>query len=353
MKIIYPATSKSKTPTHEKGIKVNYAQSKRDGFRGRWYLLLLLVISPVVLLAWFLARPYVFILAPGIITTEPLGMRAPELSVVSELLVNVGDLVEKDTALIQLKLPTLSAKINELHLQQSQLDLSLTEQQVAILNQYQQRIHVASIGLEKQESLLKDFQKFKDKGLVPLSDMAAIIEAQTASSMAYEQAKGDYLNAIYEQRIEQESGSLAQLKLSLARELSALKSQQQQLTILAPFVGRISEIQVQVGEFVNSEVPLLWLSGREKPVVIAYLEPKYLDYVDIGQLATVKLPTGETFRAQINEPTELVGRLPKQLMGPFDGEKPVLKVTLTPQEPLDINIEGIPVEISFDHHWQQ
>ena len=86
---------------------------------------------------------------------------------------------------------------------------------------------------------------------------------------------------------------------------------------------------MQAGEVVGQELPLMWLSGRDNPVVIAYLEPKHLEFVAIGQNASVKLPTGDTFRAQINEPTELVGKLPKYLSGPFDGEKPVLKVTLT------------------------
>ena len=76
----------------------------------------------------------------------------------------------------------------------------------------------------------------------------------------------------------------------------------------------------------------------------------------VGLSERLVLPSGslrssKTIRAQINEPTELVGKLPSYLSGPFDGEKPVLKVTLTPKKSLSTSIEGIPVEVSFDHSW--
>ena len=35
---------------------------------------------------------------------------------------------------------------------------------------------------------------------------------------------------------------------------------------------------------------------------------------------------------------------------PFDGEQAVLRLTLTPQQPLP-DIEGLPLEISFDYLW--
>ncbi|MDE0566326.1 MULTISPECIES: hypothetical protein [Shewanella] len=40
--------------------------------------------------------------------------------------------------------------------------------------------------------------------------------------------------------------------------------------------------------------------------------------------------------------------MPKQLSGPFDGDKPALKVTLALHQSLPLAIEGVPVEVSFD-----
>ncbi|GGZ43086.1 hypothetical protein GCM10007105_32280 [Shewanella chilikensis] len=44
-----------------------------------------------------------------------------------------------------------------------------------------------------------------------------------------------------------------------------------------------------------------------------------------------------------------MGKVPKQLSGPFDGDKPALKVTLALHQHLPLAIEGVPVEVSFDH----
>ncbi|WP_412496154.1 hypothetical protein [Shewanella chilikensis] len=76
MKVTYQAAAKAQQPTRDQGLKVDYAPAKRGGMKWRWYLLLLLVIAPVVLLLWVLLRPSLFVLAPGILTSEPLEMRA-------------------------------------------------------------------------------------------------------------------------------------------------------------------------------------------------------------------------------------------------------------------------------------
>ena len=50
MKFVFPSSNKAIDPTVERGLKVEYAQAKRGGFRGRWYLLLVLVIAPVLVM---------------------------------------------------------------------------------------------------------------------------------------------------------------------------------------------------------------------------------------------------------------------------------------------------------------
>ena len=351
MKVKYQPSPKAERPTFEKGIDVKYAKAKRGGFRGRWYMLLLLVTAPVILMLWLLTRPYLFVLAPGIVTTEPLEVRAPQRGMISEILVSQGMYVQENEPLLILEDTLLDAQITELKRQRAKLDVSLDDEQQEILRQLQQRIDVAKDGLNRQEKLLRNFQDFERRGLIPVSDTVAIIQYHTAAKMALEQAKTDNLKEHYDQLVEQQSGTIAQLRQSIDLELVKLYSLKSALQIQAPFNAKVADIQVQAGEVVGQELTLMWLSGRDNPVVIAYLEPKHLKFVAIGQNASVKLPTGDTFRAQINEPTELVGKLPKYLSGPFDGEKPVLKVTLTPKKSLSTSIEGIPVEVSFDHVW--
>ncbi|AXQ14563.1 HlyD family secretion protein [Shewanella algae] len=338
MKVTYQAAAKAQQPTRDQGLKVDYGPAKRGGMKWRWYLLLLLVIAPVVLLLWVLLRPSLFVLAPGILTSEPLEMRAMQKGRLLELSVQPGSRVDAG----------LDASIDELQRQLAELTPPSLEQDLAILGQLEQRVLVAEQGVKRQDELLSQFESFRKQGVVPTADMAAVMQAHTSARMALEQARAELLQQRQLQQQEREAGVIAQSRNSLLLKLAELQAKRQQLTIQAPFAGRVADVLVQQGETIAEQQPMLWLSGRAQPVVVCYLAPKYLNYVAQGQQASVKLPNGTRIRAEIKEPTELVGKVPKQLSGPFDGDKPALKVTLALHQSLPLAIEGVPVEVSFD-----
>nr|WP_243879979.1 HlyD family efflux transporter periplasmic adaptor subunit [Shewanella algae] len=338
VKVTYQAAAKAQQPTRDQGLKVDYGPAKRGGMKWRWYLLLLLVIAPVVLLLWVLLRPSLFVLAPGILTSEPLEMRAMQKGRLLELSVQPGSRVDAG----------LDASIDELQRQLAELTPPSLEQDLAILGQLEQRVLVAEQGVKRQDELLSQFESFRKQGVVPTADMAAVMQAHTSARMALEQARAELLQQRQLQQQEREAGVIAQSRNSLLLKLAELQAKRQQLTIQAPFAGRVADVLVQQGETIAEQQPMLWLSGRAQPVVVCYLAPKYLNYVAQGQQASVKLPNGTRIRAEIKEPTELVGKVPKQLSGPFDGDKPALKVTLALHQSLPLAIEGVPVEVSFD-----
>lgn len=347
MKVSYRPSDKAAAPTQESGVQVNYDKPKRGGYRGRWYLLLALVIAPVLLVLWFLLKPWLFVLAPGIITSEPLEMRSPASGMVSAVYQKRGDEVAAGQPLLVLRDTALDAQVHGLERQLAQMQ-QFRDLGAEISSQLSEKIRVADEGVKRQDELLSQFEKFRAKGVVPTADMAAVMQAHTAAKMALEQARAELIMEQQRQQEARQAGVVTQSRQRMELELSRLKALQEQLTIRAPYEARVADIQVQVGEQLVQERPLLWLSGRASPVVVAYLEPKYLDYVGIGQEASVRLPNGDSLRGRIEEPTELVSKLPKQLSGPFDGEKPVLKVTLTLIDALPLSVEGVPVEVSFD-----
>ncbi|MBO2694803.1 HlyD family secretion protein [Shewanella algae] len=348
MKVTYQAAAKAQQPTRDQGLKVDYAPAKRGGMKWRWYLLLLLVIAPVVLLLWVLLRPSLFVLAPGILTSEPLEMRAMQKGRLLELSVQPGSRVDAGQALGRIADAGLDASIDELQRQLAELTPPSLEQDLAILGQLEQRVLVAEQGVKRQDELLSQFESFRKQGVVPTADMAAVMQAHTSARMALEQARAELLQQRQLQQQEREAGVIAQSRNSLLLKLAELQAKRQQLTIQAPFAGRVADVLVQQGETIAEQQPMLWLSGRAQPVVVCYLAPMYLNYVAQGQQASVKLPNGTRIRAEIKEPTELVGKVPKQLSGPFDGDKPALKVTLALHQSLPLAIEGVPVEVSFD-----
>ena len=349
MKVNYNSTKKAQQPIIDAGLQVEYAQSKRSGYKKRWYMLLLLVSVPLTLLIWLALRPFILILAPGIITTEPLEVRAPSTAVISDVLIKGGKKVYSGEILLLLTDVELDAQIVELNLQLLELrnkPLSYDNSIIAGLNY---RIKVAAEGVQRQDELLKSYQQFKLKGVVPTSDMAIVLQANTVAKMTLEQAKVDLLHEKTKQQLQNRAGFIRQQKDRLKLQLAKLIAKQQALIIKSSFSGHVEDILVQRGEHIAEGQPLLWISSREKPIVITYVDAKYLNYVALGQMATVKLANGDSYRAEILHPTELVSKIPAQLSGPFDGQKSGLKVKLTLLDELPFAIEGVPVEVSFDY----
>lgn len=350
MKINYRPTDKQQNPTVEHGFKVDYAAAKRTGYRLRWYFLLLLIFLPLVLVLWAVLRPQLLILAPGLISTEPLELRSPANARLVSIAVTKGQSIDNGSLLLQLQDPQLDAQITELQQQLAQLAQPVAVSDQAILQQRQASISIAEQAVTQQSEYLSSYQNFKRSGLVLTHEMAAVQQTLTNAKLALEQAKTDTLQLSQQQQIQQLAGSVAQARRQLQQALAQLQAQQQQLAITALSAGRVIDIQVKAGEFVQQNQPLLLLSNRPAPVIFGYLEPKYLDYAKVGGNATVRLPNGDKVRAAITEPAQLLERLPAKLAGPFDGEQAVLKLTLTPEQPMT-DIEGVPVEISFDWLW--
>lgn len=69
---------KQKNPAQHGGVKINYGAGKRIAFRLRWYLILFLIISPVLIFVWYITKDKVIVESPGLLTTEPLKIQASQ-----------------------------------------------------------------------------------------------------------------------------------------------------------------------------------------------------------------------------------------------------------------------------------
>lgn len=350
MKISYSSSTKTTKPAVEQGLKVDYAAAKRGAYKARWYMLLAVIILPMLFILWLLLRPQLLVLAPGIITTDPLELRAPVTARLLNIAVTEGQQLQPGSLLLQLHNPQLDAQIAELQNQLAQLAQPVNTANTAILQQREAGIRIAEQAVVQQSEYMDSYQNFKRSGLVLTHEMAAVQQTLTNAKLALEQAKTDVIQLRQQQEVELLAGSVAQARRQLQQALAQLQAQQEQLQIRAVASGHIIDIQVKRGEFVQQNQPLLLLSNRPQPVIFAYLAPKYLDYAKPGAKANVTLPNGDKVRAEVTEPAQLLERLPAKLAGPFDGEQAVLKLTLTPQQPVT-GVEGVPVEISFDWLW--
>ena len=349
MKVEYNSIKKSTQPKTQDGIDVQYSAAKRSGYKVRWYMLILLILLPLIYLAWNAIRPVALVLAPGIITVEPLEIKTDKEVTVQSVLIQHGENVAKGQPLIILFDAKLNATIVELQRQLDALNKANVIEDVEILKRLNDTILTAKKGVKRQDKLITVFRDFEKRGIVPTADMAAILQANTRSKMQLSQAHINLLDEQRNIRKERLAGDITQQKNAIYLKLSELQVEQQQLTIKAPFAGKIIDISIQEGEHLITNQPIVLLSGRDAPVVVSYVNAKYLNYISVGQKVIINLPNGESVRAEIKESVTLVSKIPSQLSGPFDGKKSAMKVVFSLDKKLKRNVEGIPVEIHFDY----
>ncbi|RUO71709.1 HlyD family secretion protein [Idiomarina ramblicola] len=349
MKVKFSVSDKEKNPDVDKGVKVGYGSSKRSGYRWRWYLLLLLFLIPLVAIGWVIAKPFIFIIAEGVITTDPVELRSPVAGQVKAVNVERGQEIASGTSLIELDASELAVEIDKLKEVLASLPENSREQDKEIVQQLERQVEVAKEGVAEQQEFLETYQKYKSSGVIPTHEMAVILRAVTDSKVSYEAAKANSFQV--EQQLNENAlaGMLTQRRQELERQLAKLQAQYDELRIDVLKDRRVIDVLVKAGEYVQESQPLALVSGSETPVIFAYLEPRYFEYAAVGNKATATLPNGEKIRAVVSEPAQLTQNLPPMLVGPFDNKTGVLKVTLEPSEPLKTSIEGLPVELSFDY----
>ncbi|AJR06415.1 HlyD family secretion protein [Photobacterium gaetbulicola] len=332
-------------PQSEGGMKVVYGQTKRSGYKLRWYLILALVISPLLAMAYYLYRTQVLVIAPAIITSYPVTILSTEKAIVSPIPTAIGDAITKGQAVFLLSDSTLDAETR--FIEEELLKLSPPAPQINHL--YQDSIAQSEQNLDKFKQIQRNYDTFREQGQVSEVDYASILNI---SNSLYNQLNNQKLAYIEAQRHLREialAGPVSQAHRALMQQLVAKRAQQNNLTIRSPFDGRVIDIHVLEGERINVNTPLITVSKNITPDVIAYLNPKYLEYGQLGTLAKITFPDGTSFTASVNKPVEVVNKLPQELLTPFEGQPAYLKITLRFEDDLDPKywIEGMEVEVRF------
>lgn len=341
-------TRKSSKPTEDQGFRVGYGAVKRTGYVIRWYFIVFVIISPILGFAWYGASKTLLITAKGILTTEPLNLKAIESGTIMSVSVKPGQHVQAHEHILTIDSPVLTDEAKLLKKSITFLNQDNHTAQKKYLKLGQEKVNTARANLAVQSDFDLQYKAYKEKGIIPLSEQVQLQQAKTDAKLKllnaqqeYHTGKGNFL-----------SGPSTQGILSLSQELSKIESRIQQLKIHAPHAAMINDLFIQNGEYVTVGEELASISSRQEPVVIAYIDPADMNYSAIGQTATITFPNNDTYEAVINEPTQLANKIPAVLASPFDGSKPALKVTLTLQRPVDKMIEGLPVHIRFHYSGQ-
>lgn len=99
--------------------------------------------------------------------------------------------------------------------------------------------------------------------------------------------------AVGQEQVEQKAAELASLQASVARAEADLAGTRQRLedaTLLAPFDGVISLVQVEPGEFVSAGQAVMAIGGLDRVEVRVLLPASLVSELKKGELLTVKVP---------------------------------------------------------------
>ena len=332
-------SDKERNPTQDGGLKVLYAPGKRGAFRLRWYLILLLISSPLLWVFGRLGVGYLRVEAPAQIEVPVVELRAREAGTVAELLVKAGDHVQPGQRLLSLDNPEWRLRIQQLQpgevpfagspsteaLQLQQRAIELARQRV---NQVQALL---AQGAATRGELLNAQAELNTQQQV-LLDLQARLRAQRS------QAEGDPLQLLREDRERQ----------WLQTRLDGLQS-------TASEEGRVAEVLVSVGENVGPGTLLLRLERSAEPLLLIYLEPRFAGYAEPGHPLEVRMPDGSWRSARVLQAADSARRLPAGMQKPFTVSQMGLLVPAEFEQPLPPlwRVDQLPLKVRFPHDWSR
>ncbi|WP_428775142.1 HlyD family secretion protein [Vibrio sp.] len=336
---------KKQNPQSDGGVKVLYGQAKRGGYRLRWYLILALVISPLLFFAYYFLRTNILVIAPAIITSQPVTITATNTGIIGPVPTRVGTVVEAGQTLVMQNNAELEAQVDFIVDELLQLENNASD----FDNLYKHSIQSSRSNLEKIQDIQRRFEEYKNKNQISVVDYASILSiSNTVNSqlndqlIAYSEAKRQVGERVL-------AGPVTKERRALMKELVTRRVQQQALVTTSPYPGRVVEIHVTEGQRVAEGDELITIAKNEVPQVVAYLDPKHLALAKVGNKVKVRFPDGYSLQATVSQEIEIVSKLPSQLVSPFEGQPAYLKVNLTLDKKLAKNywIEGMTVEASF------
>ncbi len=342
MRVQFEGTKQS-DPTVQDGFQVEYAGAKRAGFRWRWRFMLLLVVSPILIWGWFLTQEQVLTRADGILTTEPIQLRASKSGFVTSIKVQPGGKVENGQQIFDLSSPEVDRKIDHW---QSNLN-ELVDYREKMIAEVRQTLDVYQARLDesraKQDSIAENYGQLSEKGLLKLADEMQLNETRRALSQDERQQMVDL------ERLEslRYTHDLADEIRELELEIAVAEVQQTQLDIRSDSDGVVNRLYVKEGEYVTEGEPLAELSNYDAPVVNVFLKPERMSHAKVGNEVVVIFPDRSRYDGIVAEPPQIAETIPVSLSGPFESSKRAIKVVVQFDQSPENWVEGLPVKVRF------
>ncbi len=325
--------------------------TRKNIAKWQWYLVTLIVLSPIMYFAWIAVSEYWFISAKGFVSAEQYTIRAHESAHVEKINVQVGDSVEPQTILVVLKSDAMQSQYTQI---ENQLE-KLVELKEGFANKNEEALQKmkeeALEYMQDSEEYYHKFEKYYNKKLVSITDL------QSARQMLHESKIGLYniekliIQNSNERMIVEENSYLQEIR-ELSSKIEQLKTKLDSLTILAQNNSTVSGVVIHEGEFVTQGQAMLTLSTQNDLHIEAYLDSKYLAYIHKNKQVDIKFSDGKRIKGKIeNNPTFAKSYNDSSSVFKDNEAKVVIIIEPLEEIPSQYKISGAPVKIEVDREY--
>ncbi len=364
-------------PELDDGVKVEYAPAKRPFPVLRWYLILLIVASPIIYFIGTILTDKVSIRASGFVSLDLVQIRSPQEGRVTAFNIAVRDMVKVAQPLASIAPPSfiLEQRAREqrnreqarLKTYKAQTELYQEKKRNAILARESAEVRILSLNQSlslSKEQLVHHRKRYENT--LKLKQQGAATAAETEQAKQHlNNAKRQYYNDTA--AIEKERANIANAEAVLFSAAPPLPDSQvsvlaktsdasveQELDsdsaiVKSPIEGRVVEIVAAENQYMQTGEDILVIASMQEGTITAYLEAKHSDYAKVGQPARIRIAEGKTLDATIVALPKVAKKLPAEFANAFGVRPLTIVVELQTNEPLPENyqIHGLPVEIKF------
>jgi multidrug resistance efflux pump len=341
-------------PAVVQGLQVPYAPARRRAAQWRWYLILLIVSSPLLFFLFKMVKSFVIVDGQGFISLERVAVNSTSDGIVQTILVKTGQDVSRGEVLARLYDPHLANQKALLESELEALGHHPAPSAAAREQLVRRRLGLTRAILNTRSDNLRNVQALVEQGAATVAELRLAGERRNQAQMDYDQALFESQKLKEDQRrpdLGLDNPGDGSGRLQIQAKLKALAQEQGLLVQVAPYNGRILDVFAIQGQALSPGAPILLLGRSDKPSVVAYLAPRYVKYAQIGRQATVTLADGQKLQARVRENANLTKRLPADLSSPIGSRDLMLLVNLELLAPLpDAQwVDGLPVSVRFQY----
>lgn len=350
MKVTF-RSSKSTEPDRERGVRVPYGPAKRAVARWRWYLVVVLVSTPLLYLMGQIFYTTVVVTASGFVTLEKVPINTQIAGWLSHLGVRVGEEVVPGRVLATLSSPELLQREQLLRAEAATHDLSSPPPSGAsALQELEKGLRLSQEVVDYHQAHIKKVRFLYDQGAATIAELnLAQSNLQQAEANLQQMRSAMALRRLEDLRLHAPDRVFETRAKLIEAELQTLEEQKNRLSHKSPVRGRVLEVFAEVGQSFSQGQPLLMLGSLERPSVQAYLDSKHLKYAQSGQKAVATLNDGRSYDVVVRQKPELTGRLPAAAVPALGERQFMLLVILDFVAPLapDDTVDNLPVTVRF------